>query len=121
MAVPGETDGVARLPWMGRQGDSRLWLVPWCVTAMSLALLMLQVRGSPLYGGDFLPVWTAARSFVRGGSDYTLYAYPPGGLLGLAPLGLLPFQVARFTWCVVQAILVVGASVAMHSPRSRAR
>lgn len=66
-----------------------------------------------LYGGDFLPVWTAARSFVHGGSDYTLYAYPPGGLLGLAPLGLLPFRAARFAWYVVQAILVVSASVAM--------
>lgn len=97
---------------------------------------------------DFLPYWTAAYVFVRGGDAYstpaldeafrtqrpTQYAAtdpiyrppwalgPPWAVLLLAPLGWLPFEVAARLWLMLTLALISGAAIGTwHSLGGAAR
>lgn len=105
-----------------------------------LGLLALQIRGlaqaeGPLaervasFGAmDFVAFWAGAQVFVQGGDPYTFeqvlavqeaaglddqlpFLNPPWTLTLLAPLGLLPFQVARWTWMALNLLFLTGSAL----------
>ena len=79
-----------------------------------------------LLGGDFMAFYTAGKLYWQNpdmiydwpkaiqwqrdfmGADYKgalVFAYPPFMLLLFAPLALLPFQLAAYSWCLVSFLL----------------
>jgi hypothetical protein len=93
-------------------------LTPWIVAGL---LTLLAVIHAGRHGGDFLTYWRAAGRFLHGAPLYpsadglNTYRYSPGVLLFLAPLGALPFPVAKALWFA--ALVATGWWVARQLVR----
>lgn len=64
-------------------------------------------------GGDFIPVWRAARAFVERSESYHVaaFVYPPSALLLFAPFGGLSFNQAHLVFHVLNTGSIILAAV----------
>lgn len=101
-----------------RRDRSRWWrdrggLVDAAVGLAGVALLLRQIlhaAGTP--GIDFIHVWHATHQLLGGSGAYRdpLFTYPPGSALLLAPVGLLPYGVAKIGMLVANVASVSAAA-----------
>jgi len=86
----------------------------WAAAAVSWLWMIVKARSD---GGDFLIIWTGIRAFDTGHPMYSQseselpFVFPPSAGLLLAPLGVLPFNVAMTLFAVIQAIAISLACV----------
>jgi hypothetical protein len=133
-AVSGVQERQRNLPFAGlnRAQWERLFDAG-ALAALILFMLYIGVETYLFHGVDFRGYYAAARTVLEGGDPYDYrivsrvllrvtgemgnnpYYYPPWFCLSMVPLALLPYQVARLVWIVVNlAFYWIGAEIALR-------
>jgi hypothetical protein len=99
--------------------QSSPWTVIWIPGLLALAaILSLGVYWAFVRGGDDFRVFYHAWRLVLDGQGAEVYRntpdrflYAPGFAWILAPLAVLPYPYALFTWCLIKVAVVIGLLV----------
>jgi arabinofuranan 3-O-arabinosyltransferase len=103
---------IGDLPSHEPSWQTRAALFFWPISALTA---LHQVRDTLVTspGGDFIPVWRAARAFVNGSEPYRVdgFVYPPSAVLLFAPFGRLTFGHAHLLVHLLNATCLLAAAV----------
>ena len=74
----------------------------WCLFIVVGLFDLYQYYRRGIFGVDFEPAWAAARALLHHRTHWSAFVYPPGCLVFVLPLALLPLHLARLIVYVVQ-------------------